>query len=81
MPLPPHVTTVLLDIDGTLLDSNAAHAKAWAQALTEDGMVTAEATIRPLVGMGGDKLLPIVAHIEEKSDRGQALSKRKLARR
>jgi beta-phosphoglucomutase-like phosphatase (HAD superfamily) len=29
--------TVLLDIDGTLLDSNAAHSHAWEDSFAEHG--------------------------------------------
>ena len=69
--------TVLFDVDGTLIDSNAAHAAAWAQALSEDGIGVSAADVRPLVGMGGDKLLPALAKVEESSPRGAALTKRK----
>jgi len=45
---------VLLDIDGTLLDSNDAHALAWVDALEEHGISVPFERIRPLIGMGGD---------------------------
>lgn len=48
---------VLLDIDGTIVDSNDAHAQAWARALAEGGYDIDINAIRPLIGMGGDKLL------------------------
>jgi len=69
--------TVLFDVDGTLIDSNGAHAAAWAQALNEHGIQVSVGEIRPLIGMGGDKLLPAVAHVEESSSRGETLTKRK----
>jgi HAD superfamily hydrolase (TIGR01549 family) len=65
--------TVLFDVDGTLIDSNGAHAAAWAQALNEHGIQVSVGEIRPLIGMGGDKLLPAVAHVEESSSRGELL--------
>ena len=34
---PRDLRGVLLDVDGTLLLSNAAHAESWAAALTEAG--------------------------------------------
>lgn len=77
MPMPPRVTTVLLDVDGTLINSNAAHAEAWAQALREHGVDTDEARIRPLIGMGGDKLLPAVARVDAESSVGKAMTRRK----
>jgi len=68
-----------MDIDGTLLDSNAAHAAAWVRALREHGIDTDEMEVRPLIGMGADKLLPAVAHVEEDTDEGRAMSQRKSA--
>jgi HAD superfamily hydrolase (TIGR01509 family) len=70
---------VLLDVDGTLIDSNAAHAQAWSEALREHGIDAGPEVIRPLVGMGGDKLLPKVAGVAEGSERGKALAARKKA--
>ena len=68
---------VLLDVDGTLLDSVDAHAAAWVEALREDGIEVAFETVRPLVGMGGDKLLPAVSGIASDSDRGRRISERR----
>ena len=69
------ISTVLLDVDGTLIDSNEAHARAWADTLRAHGWneVTWQA-ILPLIGMGGDKLLPKIIGIEADSARGKALS-------
>ena len=71
--------TVLLDVDGTLIDSNAAHAEAWTQALREQGVTVEVGQIRPLIGMGADKLLPAVASVSEDSTLGQAIGRRKKA--
>lgn len=71
--------TALFDVDGTLIDSNHAHAETWTQALREHRIATDVATIRSLVGMGGDKLLPRVAHLEEDSPEGRAIAARKRA--
>ncbi len=49
---------VLLDVDGTLVDSNDAHAHAYLDALKEYGYDVSFRQVRPLIGMGGDKLLP-----------------------
>ena len=38
------VKGVLLDVDGTLVDSNDAHAKAWVEALAEAGVAADFAT-------------------------------------
>lgn len=76
----PAVTKgVLLDIDGTLLDSNDAHAMAWVDALEEHGLKVPFEKIRPLIGKGGDKLLAEVAKIDDESKEGQAIAKRRRA--
>ena len=49
---------VLLDVDGTLVDSNYLHTLAWAQALAEVGEWAPMNAIHRLVGMGGDHLVP-----------------------
>ena len=71
--------TVLLDVDGTLIGSNAAHAEAWTQALREHGLPVDIGQVRPLIGMGADKLLPAVASVSEESRLGQAIGLRKKA--
>jgi HAD superfamily hydrolase (TIGR01509 family) len=71
------IAAILIDVDGTLIDSNAAHAEAWAETLTEQGIKTDPEDIRPLVGMGSDKLLPTVAGVGELSALGKALTAHK----
>jgi phosphoglycolate phosphatase-like HAD superfamily hydrolase len=66
-----------LDVDGTLVDSNDAHARAWVEALAEHGFVVAFETVRRLIGMGGDKLLPAAAGVGEDSPAGEAVSRRR----
>ncbi len=68
------ITTALLDIDGTLLDSNRLHAEAWAEALQKHGFHWTADDIEPLIGMGGDQLLPRLAGVEKNSDRGKKIS-------
>jgi HAD superfamily hydrolase (TIGR01549 family) len=68
---------LLFDVDGTLIDSNGAHAEAWTQSLREHGVAAEVDQIRRLIGMGGDKPLPAVAHVSEDSDLGQAITRRK----
>lgn len=71
------VRCVILDVDGTLIDSNDAHAHAWADALGEAGRPVDFARIRPLIGMGGDKLLPQVTGLQEDSPEGETISRRR----
>lgn len=69
--------TVILDVDGTLVDSNDAHARAWADAFAEAGVDVPFERIRCAIGMGGDKLLPHVAGIRDDSPLGERLSRRR----
>jgi HAD superfamily hydrolase (TIGR01549 family) len=69
----------LLDIDGTLLDSNDAHAASWAEVFAEFGYSIRFEQVRPLVGMGGDKLLPILTGLDHESPKGKRLTERKKA--
>ena len=59
--------TVLLDVDGTLIDSNDGHARAWVGALRAHGYVVPFEQVRPLIGMGGDKLMPALTGLDPKS--------------
>jgi HAD superfamily hydrolase (TIGR01509 family) len=68
---------VIVDIDGTLINSNDAHARAWVQALGQFDIYVPFPEVRRLIGMGGDKLLPAIAHIEEDSRLGQKISERR----
>lgn len=70
-------SAALLDVDGTLIDSNDAHAEAWVQALREHDIPAEMSRVRPLIGKGGDKLLCEVANIEENSRLGQRIQRRK----
>jgi phosphoglycolate phosphatase-like HAD superfamily hydrolase len=69
--------TVILDVDGTLVDSNDAHARAWVDAFAEDGITVSLTEVRRSIGMGGDKLMPAVSRIEEDSARGKRISGRR----
>jgi phosphoglycolate phosphatase-like HAD superfamily hydrolase len=66
--------TVLLDIDGTLIDSNDAHARAWVDALRTHGYVIPFEEVRPLIGMGGDKLVPTLTGLDPESGEAKRLS-------
>ena len=73
-------TGVLLDIDGTLLLSNDAHARAFSEVLTEAGFDAPFERVRPLIGMGGDKVLPELTGIEIDSEEGKRLGDAKKRR-
>ena len=73
----PPFKTLLFDVDGTLIDSNGAHAEAWTNALRQHGMHAELDQIRRMIGMGGDKILLAVAGVSEDSDAGRAITRRK----
>ena len=70
---------VILDVDGTLVDSNDAHARAWVDAFVEHGVAVPFEKVRRAIGMGGDKLMPAVAGIEEDSPLGERIGERRGA--
>jgi membrane protein len=52
------IDAVLIDIDGTLVDSNEQHIRAWAFAFRESGYPQELDDIRMQIGKGGDLLVP-----------------------
>jgi HAD superfamily hydrolase (TIGR01509 family) len=70
-------SAILFDIDGTLVDSNDAHAQAWVDAFAEAGMTVDPSEVRRAIGMGGEKLIPNVSGIDPESDPGKAVSARR----
>ena len=68
---------VILDVDGTLVDSNDAHAQAWVDAFNEAGLDVSSERVRRAIGMGGDKLMPHVAGIAHDSREGSRISQRR----
>jgi phosphoglycolate phosphatase-like HAD superfamily hydrolase len=71
------VRGVILDVDGTLVDSNDAHAQAWVDALAEADIQVPLSKVRRLIGMGGDKLLPAACGFEEDSTEGKKIGQRR----
>jgi HAD superfamily hydrolase (TIGR01509 family) len=49
---------VLVDLDGTLIDTNYLHTIAWSRALTDLGEWAPMHAIHRLVGMGADQFIP-----------------------
>jgi len=69
----------ILDVDGTLVDSNDAHAQAWLTAFNEAGRDVSHDRVRRAIGMGGDKLMPHVAGIAADSPEGKRIAERRKA--
>jgi phosphoglycolate phosphatase-like HAD superfamily hydrolase len=68
---------VLLDVDGTLVDSNDAHAFAWVEALREAGHDISFERVRRLIGQGADKVIPETTGVAKDSVEGRAIEKRR----
>jgi HAD superfamily hydrolase (TIGR01509 family) len=68
---------VIFDLDGTLVDSNDAHAQSWVETFREAGYDVPFDIVRPLIGMGADKLLPKAAGIKQDSAEGKKLVERR----
>jgi HAD superfamily hydrolase (TIGR01509 family) len=68
---------IIFDIDGTLVDSNDAHAESWVDTFAEAGYDVPFDVVRPLIGMGADKLLPKTIGVSSDSDIGKKLTKRR----
>ncbi|MEG4213922.1 HAD family hydrolase [Microcoleus sp. Pol14C6] len=69
---------VILDIDGTLTLSNDAHAQAWVEAFAAYGYEVPFDKIRPLIGMGGDKVIPkMVSGLSDEEGDGKKIAQRR----
>lgn len=68
---------MLLDVDGTLLDSNDAHARAWQEALAEQGFRVDLPHIRRLIGMGSDKIVPLLTDLPPDDPAADRLKERR----
>ena len=71
--------SAILDIDGTLIISNEAHARAFIDAATGiDGLhVPSVEEVLRLIGMGGDKLIPRAFGVDHDEGLGKRLDERK----
>jgi HAD superfamily hydrolase (TIGR01509 family) len=61
----------ILDVDGTLVDTNYQHAIAWYRAFRQYGLVLPIWRIHRHVGMGGDQLVPSLAGEEWEAEHGE----------
>ena len=52
------IKAVIFDIDGTLIDSNDAHAESFVEAFRKFGKTVSFVELKWLIGMGADKILP-----------------------
>jgi len=68
--------TVVLDVDGTLLDSSYHHAIAWARAFDQVGVDVPVWRIHRAIGMGGDRLVAAVAGDDVEEEHGDEVRER-----
>lgn len=69
----PQRLVAILDVDGTLVDSNYHHAVAWYRAFREHGIVVPLWRLHRHVGMGGDKYVTAVAGADVEQRFGDVL--------
>lgn len=72
----PRYDTVLLDVDGTLVDSTYLHALAWLRAFRTIDEKPPWYRVHRTIGMGGDKLVGHVLGDEVEERHGDALRDR-----
>ena len=63
----------ILDVDGTLVDTNYQHAIAWYRAFRSQGLVLPVWRIHRHIGMGGDQLVAALCGDEVERERGDAI--------
>ena len=66
---------ILLDIDGTLIDSNDKHTDCWVEAFAHFGKSVEWKFIREQIGKGGDLLVPDTLNAREMRTFGEKLKK------
>jgi len=66
-------TTVVLDIDGTLVDTNYQHALAWHRALCAHDYAVQLWQIHRHIGMGGDQIVAALIGEEAEDSDGEAI--------
>jgi len=64
---------VILDIDGTLVDTNYQHALAWFRAFRQEGVAVPVWRIHRAIGMGGDQLVAALAGDEVEEEKGDQI--------
>jgi HAD superfamily hydrolase (TIGR01509 family) len=67
------VAVAILDIDGTLVDTNYQHALAWYRAFRHCGILLQVWRIHRHIGMGGDHLVAALTDAEVERARGDEI--------
>src|SRR5438270_2706832 len=64
------MAVAILDIDGTLVDTNYHHAIAWYRAFRQHGIVLPIWRIHRHIGMGGDQLVEALTDEKTEEEKG-----------
>jgi HAD superfamily hydrolase (TIGR01509 family) len=67
------LSALIFDVDGTLIDSNAAHVQAWDVALKKHHYQVSLDRIAVEIGKGGDKLVPSILGQQIEHQDGKSL--------
>jgi HAD superfamily hydrolase (TIGR01509 family) len=69
------ITAVIFDLDGTLVDSNELHVRAWDRAFRHFGRIFTPEALRQQIGKGADQYMPAFLTPEEIKTFGKELEK------
>ena len=74
------IEAVIFDVDGTLVDSNDAHARAFVEAFADCGFDVPFEKVRRLIGKGSDKLIPeLIGRFDQRvADRKKAIFRQRF---
>ena len=67
------IKAFIFDLDGTLVDTNGAHAKAWQQSFETEGFEVSVERINAEIGKGGDHLVGDILGAENDQKYGEKL--------
>ena len=71
----PNIEALIFDVDGTLVDTNAAHVEVWRMVLASIGLAVPPVRIAGEIGQGGDRLLHAILGPDEARRLGPSLGR------
>ena len=71
----PNIEALIFDVDGTLVDTNAAHVEVWRMVLASIGLQVPPDRIAGEIGQGGDRLLHSLLGPDEARRLGASLGR------
>ena len=71
------IKAIIFDVDGTLVDTVAIHAKAWQEAFRDHGHEIGFDQLRGQIGKGGDQLMPVFLSPSEVEKEGKSIDERR----